>query len=356
MSDNLQYGSVDWREVIRKNTQKTYLVIATFLIVFFLLGIFVDTFYRYNELASVYQHTYGITLTISQVFWALMTFKLIPYATIGISLVAVIWVFITFSMYDKIMLSGSEYQEINSDDQDPMARKVYNVVEEMKIAAGMKYMPKIFLINANYMNALASGYSEKSSMVAITTKLANALNRDELQAVMAHELTHIRNQDIKLNLFTMVLSNMMLIIMDFLFYSALFSGNSNNNSKNNNAQAFFIAIMILRYALQAFTIFMMLFLSRTREYMADAGAVELMRTSAPMANALLKISGDAKTPESQQSYKANKNENLRRASYIFDPFSAGLTGGDMSDMFSTHPSIEKRLTSMGVKTQSDSSN
>jgi heat shock protein HtpX len=217
-------------------------------------------------------------------------------------------------------------------------------------------MPKVFLINANYMNAFASGYSEKSSMVAITTKLANALNRDELQAVMAHELTHIRNQDIKLNLFTMVLSNMMLIIMDFLFYSALFSGNSNNNSKNNNAQAFFIAIMILRYALQAFTIFMMLFLSRTREYMADAGAVELMRTSAPMANALLKISSDAQTPESQQSYKANKNENLRRASYIFDPFSAGLTGGDMSDMFSTHPSIEKRLASMGVKKQTDTTN
>ncbi|MDE4969786.1 M48 family metalloprotease, partial [Francisella tularensis] len=83
-----------------------------------------------------------------------------------------------------------------------------------------------------------------------------------------------------LNLFTMVLSNMMLIIMDILFYSALFSSNSNNNNnnRNNNAAAIFIIIMILRYVLQIFTIFMMLFLSRTREYMADAGAVELMRT------------------------------------------------------------------------------
>ncbi|MDE4944918.1 M48 family metalloprotease, partial [Francisella tularensis] len=80
---------------------------------------------------------------------------------------------------------------------------------------------------------------------------------------MAHELTHIRNQDIKLNVFTMVLSNMMLIIMDFLFYSALFSSNSNNNNnnRNNNAAAFFIIIMIFRYVLQIFTIFMMLFLS-----------------------------------------------------------------------------------------------
>ncbi|MDE4980592.1 M48 family metalloprotease, partial [Francisella tularensis subsp. holarctica] len=76
----------------------------------------------------------------------------------------------------------------------PLARRVYNVVEEMKVAADMRYMPTVFLIDAKYMNAFASGYSEKSAMVAITTKLANAINRYELQAAMAHELTHIRNQ------------------------------------------------------------------------------------------------------------------------------------------------------------------
>ncbi|AVC44857.1 zinc metalloprotease HtpX [Francisella tularensis subsp. novicida] len=350
-ADNLEYGSVNWREVVRKNTYRTYFVIATFLIVFFLLGIFVDTIWRYSEFANAYYNRYGIELPISRVFYSLATFQIPPYATMIISTVAVIWVFVTFSMYDKIMLSGTEYQEITADNQDPLARRVYNVVEEMKVAAGMLYMPKVFLIDANYMNAFASGYSEKSAMVAITTKLANALNRDELQAVMAHELTHIRNQDIKLNLFTMVLSNMMLIIMDFLFYSALFSSNSNNNNnnRNNNAAAFFIIIMILRYVLQIFTIFMMLFLSRTREYMADAGAVELMRTNMPMANALIKIANDSKSVEAQYSYKHNKNENLRRASYIFDPLSAGISSGDMSDLFSTHPSIEKRLASIGVK-------
>lgn len=350
MQENLQFGSANWREVVAKNTRKTYFVIATFLVVFFLLGIFVDTFWRYSELANTYYHTYGAQLPISKVFIALATFQIPPVATMIIFAIAVIWVLITFSSYDKIMLSGTEYQEISPDNQDPLARKIYNVVEEMKVAAGMRYMPKVFLIEANYMNAFASGYSEKSAMVAITNKLANALTRDELQAVMAHELTHIRNQDIKLNLFTMVLSNMMLIIMDFLFYSALFSGNNNSrDSKNNNAAAFFIIIMILRYVLQIFTIFMMLFLSRTREYMADAGAVELMRTNVPMANALLKISNDSKSAEAQHSYKHNKNENLRRASYIFDPLSAGISGGDMSDLFSTHPSIEKRLASMGVK-------
>ncbi|ALB01961.1 heat shock protein HtpX [Francisella persica ATCC VR-331] len=346
-ANNLEYGSVNWREIVRKNTYRTYFVIATFLVVFFLLGIFVDTIWRYGEFVNTYYSRYGIELPISKVFWALATFQIPPYATMIISAVAVVWVFVTFSLYDKIMLSGTEYQEITANNQDPLARRVYNVVEEMKVAAGMRYIPKVFLINANYMNAFASGYSEKSAMVAITTKLANALNRDELQAVMAHELTHIRNQDIKLNLFTIVLSNMMLIIMDFLFYSVLFSGNSNNNNRNNTA--FFIIIMILRYVLQIFTIFMMLFLSRTREYMADAGAVELMRTNMPMANALIKIANDSKSVEVQYSYKHNTNENLRRASYIFDPLSAGISSGDMSDLFSTHPSIGKRLASIGVK-------
>lgn len=354
MTDNLQYGSVNWREVVAKNTRKTYFVIATFLVVFFLLGVFVDTIWRYSELANTYYSYYGQQLPVSKVFISLATLQIPPYATMIISVIAIIWIFITFSAYDKIMLSGTQYQEITADSQEPLSRRVYNVVEEMKVAAGMRYMPKVFLIEADYMNAFASGYSEKSAMVAISTKLANALTRDELQAVMAHELTHIRNQDIKLNLFTMVLSNMMLIIMDMLFYSVLFSGsgsNNSNNNRNNNAAAFFIIIMILRYVLQIFTVFMMLFLSRTREYMADAGAVELMRTNAPMANALLKIANDSQDPEVQQSYKRSKNENLRRASYIFDPLSAGINSNDMSDLFSTHPSIKKRLASMGVKSQ-----
>ncbi|MDE4944712.1 M48 family metalloprotease, partial [Francisella tularensis] len=93
-----------------------------------------------------------------------------------ISTVAVMWVFVPFRMYEKIMHSGTEYQEITADNQDPLARRVDNVVEEMKVAADMRYMPKVFLIDSNYMNAFASGYNEKSAMVAITTKLANALN------------------------------------------------------------------------------------------------------------------------------------------------------------------------------------
>nr|MCX3324314.1 hypothetical protein [Bacillus paranthracis] len=125
----------------RKNTYRTYFVIATFLIVFFLLGIFIDTIWRYSEFVNAHYSYYNSEpqISIGKVFLLLLTFQIPPYATMIISTVAVIWVFVTFSMYDKIMLSGTEYQEITADNQDPLARRVYNVVEEMKVAAGMRY-------------------------------------------------------------------------------------------------------------------------------------------------------------------------------------------------------------------------
>ena len=267
---------------------------------------------------------------------ALITLQLTPWATIISTVVALIWLLVTFSYYDKIMLAGTQYREIHANDPDPLCQRVYNVTEEMKIAANMPYMPKVYLIEANYMNAFASGFSGKSSMVAVTHALAQKLNRDELQAVMAHELTHIRNQDIKLNLFTVVLSNMMMFMLEFMFWSLLFGGNrsSRRDNNNNNAMAIiFMVVMLLRFILPLITSMMMLFLSRTREYMADAGSVKLMRDNQPMANALIKISQNHETPETATSYRQTSNERMRRASYLYDPASAKFAAGGMDDMF-----------------------
>jgi heat shock protein HtpX len=122
--------------------------------------------------------------------------------------IAGISLLVTYSMYDKLMLSGTQYHEITAKTaQNTAEQQLYNVVEEMKIAAGLRYMPRVFIIDANYMNAFASGYSEKSAMVAITRGLMEKLTRDEMQAVMAHELSHIRHMDIKLTLTASVLAS-----------------------------------------------------------------------------------------------------------------------------------------------------
>lgn len=204
-------------------------------------------------------------------------------------------------------------------------------------------MPRVFLIEADYMNAFASGYSEKSAMVAITRGLMDKLDRAEMQAVMAHELSHIRHHDIKLTMTVAVLSNILLIVIDILFYSAFFG---RDNRKQDNR--LLTVIIILRYVLPLITVILALFLSRTREYMADAGSVELMRDNEPMARALLKISADHEQNSETyaKAYGDTPHEEVRQASYLFDP-SALDPVKSLSSMFSTHPAIEKRLAAIG---------
>ncbi|WP_116964298.1 zinc metalloprotease HtpX [Fastidiosibacter lacustris] len=346
----LDINSVDWREVVKKNTRKSYIVITFFLIIFFALGFLIDLIWRYVQYSSLITYS-GHMVDLSDIAYLIVSLKLTPWATIISTVIAFVWLMATFSYYDKIMLAGTQYKEIYPNDPDPLCQRIYNVTEEMKIAANMSYMPRVYLIEANYMNAFASGFSEKSSMVAVTRALANRLTRDELQAVMAHELTHIRNQDIKLNLFSIVLSNMLMFMVEFLFYSTLFGGNRNrrdNNNSGNIMTVIFMLLMLLRFVLPIITSLMTLFLSRTREYMADAGAVELMRDNKPMANALIKISQNHSEPQSAQSYAHNANERMRRASYLYDPASAKFSTGNVDDMFSTHPSLQKRLESIGA--------
>ena len=250
---------------------------------------------------------------------------------------------VTYAFYDKLMLMGTEYHEITPEtSQNLQEKQLYHVVEEMKVAAGLQFMPKVFIIEANYMNAFASGYSEKSAMVAITRGLMEKLDRAEMQAVMAHELSHIRHHDIKLNLMVAVLSNILLIVIDMLFYSVIFG---RDRKEDNRLVA---VILILRYALPILTVLLTLFLSRTREYMADAGAVELMRDNEPMARALLKISSDheAHADEYAQEYGQTAHEQVRHAAYLFDPKDVDPIKS-LQDAFSSHPNMNDRLKAIG---------
>ena len=227
---------------------------------------------------------------------------------------------------------------------------MYNVIEEMRIAAGLRFMPKVFMIEANYMNAFASGFSESSAMIAITRGLAEKLDRAELQAVLAHELSHIRHLDIKLTLFAAVLSNLILMLIDMLFWSMLFGGNR-RDERDRGGNKLFMIVMLLRYLLPLITILLSFYLSRTREFMADSGAVELMRDNQPLGKALLKINEDHTAHQQQYSvdYQKTAHEGVRRAAYIYDPAQAGISaGGSMSALFSTHPQIVERLKAIGI--------
>ena len=332
-------SAADWRAQLRRNERRTRGVIFSFLALFIGVGLVVDTF--------ILQNTYP-GATLSQCFMALVTFRVFPLATFILSVIAGVSLLITFFMHDTIMLLGTNSREITPETAANLdEKKLYNVVEEMKVAAGLHYMPKVYIIDADYMNAFASGYSEKSAMVAITRGLMQKLDRAELQAVMAHELSHIRHHDIKLTLTVAVLSNILLIAIDMIFYSVVFGRGGDSKREDNR---FVIVIIVLRYLLPLITVALALFLSRTREYMADAGSVELMRDNDPMARALLKISQDHAVHAEQYAhdYGQTPHEQVRQASYLFDP--SGLDPvKSLSSAFSTHPSIEERLRALGFK-------
>lgn len=326
----------NWRRQLKQNERKTRAVIISFIAIYVLVGLIVDVF-----ILQSYYPGIGIGRSLN----VLITVQKIPYATLLLGGIAALSLLMTYAMYDRLMLLGTEARQITPETAQTLQEKqLFNVVEEMKVAAGLQYMPKVYFIEASYMNAFASGYSEKSAMVAITRGLLEKLDRAEMQAVMAHELSHIRHHDVKLTLMVAVLSNILLIVIDVLFYAVLFKRDRRQDNR------LFMVILVLRYVLPLMTVILALFLSRTREYMADAGSVELMRDNEPMARALLKISQDHQTHAEAyaKEYGRTAHEQIRQAAYLFDPSTLDPVKS-LSSTFSTHPSIADRLKAIGFK-------
>lgn len=334
--------SADWRSTLKQNNRRTYIVIFLFFAIYSSIGLLVDMY--------IYSASYP-DATIPQLFYALVTLKLFPVATVILFCIAAISLWISYIFADKLMLLGTEYHQITPETATTLEEKqLYNVVEEMKVAAGLRYMPRVYIIDADYMNAFASGFSEKSAMVAITRGLMQKLNRDELQAVMAHELSHIRHLDIKITVTATLLANLTLMIIDMLFYSAMFSNRGRENSRARDQLG--LIILILRYTLPLISIVLLMYLSRKRELMADAGCVQLMRNNEPLASALLKIQGDHEQHKDtyEALYQKTPHENVRREAYIYDPYESDIkTLVSLNDIFSTHPSLDERLRALGFK-------
>lgn len=332
--------AMDWRAQLQRNQSRTRWVIIIFIAFYLAVGLLIDLYLNAGHYPLV---------PLGTIFQALITLHLIPWATLITSGVAIISLLVTYTLYDKIMLMGTEYHEITPETAQSFEEKqLYNIVEELKIAAGLNFMPRVYIIEADYMNAFASGYSEKSAMVAITRGLMQKLDRSELQAVMAHELSHIRHGDIKLTLTASVLSNILLIAIDLMFYNVVFS----RDSDRKGDQRLVFVIMALRYLLPIVTVLLTLYLSRTREYMADAGCVELMRDNHPLAKALMKIDQDHQenVEHYAQGYGQTAHEDVRRAAYLYDPVKTGIEPvKSIASLFSTHPDMKDRLAALGVK-------
>jgi heat shock protein HtpX len=372
MSKIAQYKikATDWRSSLQSNQRRTIEVIILFFLIYCVVGFIFDLYlydtYRqpnplYNSYSSFYSYYSGYSGSVasgahsnhtplSTIALNLITFKIFPIATAIMLAVATLSLAITYAFHRGLIMLGTDYHEVTADNATTLEEKqLYNVVEEMRIASSLGFMPKVYIIEADYMNAFASGYSEKTALIAITRGLLQKLDREELAAVMAHELSHVRHNDIRLVLTAVVLSNLILIAFDIIFRGVLYGRRSENNG-------LVFIIIIIRFLLPVITLLLMLYLSRTREYMADAGCVELMRNNEPLARALLKIHEDHTENQAayDHAYQETPHENVRRVSYFYSPKDAGIALiGSINNIFSTHPSLENRLKALGIEKKLD---
>jgi heat shock protein HtpX len=234
---------------------------------------------------------------------------------------------------DRMVLAVSGAHEIEHHD-DP---QLFNVVEEMALAAGVP-RPRVFLIDDSAPNAFATGRDPKHAAVAITTGLREKLSRDELQGVMAHEIAHIRNFDIRLMLLLAVLVGAVVMLAD-LFLRVVFWGRGGRRSRGDGKAGGLITIVLIVLAVILAIIapilaqIIQLAVSRQREYLADATAVQFTRYPLGLANALRKIHHDPEVLETANRGTAHL--------YIANPikkFEARAQG-----LFASHPPMAERI-------------
>jgi heat shock protein HtpX len=233
---------------------------------------------------------------------------------------------------DKLVLATSGAKEVDAQS----APQLFNVVSEMAVAAGIP-MPRVYIIEDASPNAFATGRDPKHSSVAITTGLLNRLNREELQGVLGHEMSHIRNYDIRFTLMVGVMvGSIALLAQFFLRYTFFFGGGRRNNNDNNGGGGLAIVFMIVGLVMAVlapiFTAMVQMAVSRQREYLADASSVQLTRNPHGLESALAKISSD------QTPLKAANGATQHL--YIVNPLKK-LGGG--AALFSTHPPIVDRI-------------
>lgn len=285
---------------IQKNKRKTWLLLALFSLLVVAMGWAVGYFLDIGEAS-------GAILAV---------------------IVLAIYLPITFASAKAQVLSMSGARKIQKSD-NPM---LYNLVEELALAASVP-MPEIYLVDDPAPNAFASGISPGKSAISFTTGLLDRLNREELAGVAAHEFSHIRNYDIRLMTLCIALVSVIVVVAD-LGQRMLFFGGGRNSRRDNQKQnpvVMILALVIIILAPLAAQ-FVHLAVSRNREYLADASAIELTRDPQGLIGALTKISEDTHTVRAAKDATA--------AMYIANPFGAKRRS---ANLFATHPPIESRI-------------
>lgn len=288
----------------------------------------------HNEVASNKLKTAAI-MVVFTLFVATVAYLLGRSMGYGSSLVGISLIFsgiISFLSYyysDKMVLSlsGAKPAERGKDFD------LFTVTENIAIATGIP-KPKVYVIEDTATNAFATGRDPEHAVVCVTRGLITKLNRRELEAVIAHEMSHIRNFDIRLMAVVSIMVGIIALLSDWFSRSLWFRGRRDNNRSNISAVIFLISIVLALLAPLAATL-MQLAISRRREFLADASGALTTRNPDALADALLKIAGDKEVLEAATNATAHL--------YIVNPFKGKKFTAWFANLFNTHPPIEERI-------------
>src|ERR1700734_3083089 len=250
-----------------------------------------------------------------------------PWATVGTAL----WVVIAYYFHQNMIDALTGGREVTRAEEP----RLYNILENLCISRGIT-MPKLKVIESDALNAFATGMSPKQYSITVTTALISRLNDAEIEAVLGHELTHIRNGDVRMMVIAVIIAGVVSFFADLVFRLWFYNGISFRSSRDNGRRgggagaAILIAIGLLVVAyLLSFII--RLALSRSREFLADAGSVELTKNPDAMISALRKIEGRGELPDPTSALMQLGADNPREG---------------FGELFDTHPSVESRVAAL----------
>ena len=289
-------------EDIEKNKMKSWAIVLLFLVFISIIIYYICMALDLGE----------VSIIIALVFSILSTFGSYYYS-------------------DKIVLSLNKARPATKEEN----LKLVNILDSLVISAGLPCAPKLYIVEDSQPNAFATGRNPENAVICVTTGLLDKLEYYELEGVIAHELSHIKNYDIRLSAVVSVMVGFVVMLSDWFTRISIWGGSRDNNDNDKGNAIIMIVGLIFLILAPIFGKLMQLAISRKREFLADATAIQFTRNPDGLISALQKISNDP----NELKVANQSTENM----YIVNPF---RNKKKTSNLWSTHPSIEDRIEAL----------
>ena len=290
-------------EDIKKNKMKSWIIVLLFLVFISLTVYYICMALDLGEMSIVIAMIFSIASTWGSYYYS-----------------------------DKIVLSLNKARPATKEEN----LKLVNILESLVVSSGLPCTPKLYIVEDAQPNAFATGRNPENAVICVTTGLLDKLEYYELEGVLAHEMAHIKNYDIRLSAVVSVMVGFVVMLSDWFTRIAFWGGQRRDRDNNNNGNPILMLIGLIFLILSPiFGKLMQLAISRKREFLADATAIEFTRNPDGLISALQKISGDP----NELNVANNATENM----YIVNPFRGKKSS---SSLWSTHPSIEDRVEAL----------